>query len=232
MSFDTVDYTKTPILENLIDLCKVKTFTWIQFLCRNGTLTDIEFYDPKIIYVDLEQSLKKITIEFFGVEKDNSSNYKLVLVCNKKYFIYKIVLEKSVPKNEKKQINYYEYKDGYVYPEILYFYDKIKNETTTNKFLISRFYCHIRALFFGTVSIKKICLIDRNKLQKIQALSTSDYNTQKLNFNTMNYQDITFIFFYHPTLNPLENIYGFEYYNTNPVSLLSNDTRIKRPKKL
>lgn len=232
MEFNNIDYLQTPILENLIDLCKVKTFTWIQLLCRNGTLSDIEFYDSKTIYVDLEQSLKKITIEFFGVEKDNSKNYKLVLTHNNKYFIYKLVLDETVLKNEKKQQNDYEYEDGFVYPEILYFYKKIKNETITNKFLISRFYCHIKALFLGTVSIKKICLIDRNRLQKIQALSSSDYNTQKINYNMMSYSDITFVFFYHPTLNPLENIYGFEYYNTNPVSLVSIDTRIKRPKKI
>lgn len=231
MAFIPVKYTEIPILENLIDLCKIKTFTWIQFLCKNDMLNNVEFYDPKYIYVDLQQSLEKIKIEYFGSEKDRDNYYKLVLSYNKKYFIFKLVLEDIAPKNERKQVNDYEYKNGFVYPETLYFYKKMKNEVSTNKFLVSRFYCHIKALFYGTVTIQKICLIDRSRLQKIQNLVSSEYTTQTLNSNMMTYDDITFIFFYHPSFNTFENMYGFEYYNTNPVSIVSIDTRIKRPRK-
>lgn len=232
MEFTPVNYTKVPILENLIDICRIKTFTWIQFLCKQEVLNNVEFYNPKQIYVDLKQCLTKIEIESFENEKEKENYYRLVLSYQKKYFVFKLVLEDLMSKNEKRQNNDYKFKNGYIYPEILYFYKKMKNEIYTNKFLISRFYCHVKALFYGVVSIQKICLIDRSRLQKIQNLSSSEYSTQVLNYNMMSYADITFIFFYHPILNTFENMYGFEYYNTNPVSLIAIDTRIKRPKKL
>lgn len=230
MTFTLINPTQTPTLENLILICKIKTFTWIQFLCKNNKLDNVDFYDPTSIYVDLKLCLQKIDIEYFGNETNNLRNYKLVLKNNNKYFVFKIVLDEIAPKQEKNQNNDYEYKDGFIYPDTLYFYKKMKTEVTANKFLMSQFYCSPKALFFGTVSIKKICLIDRAEFQKIAMLSSSDYTTQKLNYNTINYHDITYIFFYHPEYNTFNDIYGFQYHNTNPVSLVSIDTRLKRPK--
>lgn len=233
--FTIIDQTKTPVLENIIDICRIKTFVWIQLLCKNKMLKNIEFYDENSIYVDLKLCLKNIQIEFFGENKDIDRNYKLVLKHDNEYFVFKLVFEESMPKTEKKQTNDYTYNNGhnngYVYPEILYFYKKIKNDVYFNKFLVSRFACNIKALFYGGITIQRIILIDKQGFQKILSLTASEYTTQKINYNMLNYSDITYVLFYHPTLNTIDNIYGFKYYVSNPASLFSIETRIKRPQK-
>lgn len=232
MSFTKIDYTKIPLFENVIDLCRIKTFVWAQLLCKNKTIENLDFYNPDNIYLDPKKCLEKINITFFGNETDEDNKYKLVCETNSNYFVYKLIFEESMGKNEKNNTNEYEYKNGFVYPEILFFYRKMREGMYFNKFLTTRFMCSIiKSLFFGILLINKINLIDKEKFHRILVQTSSDYTTQKINYDTINYSDITFIFFHHPDLNPIDKIYGFEYYNTNPTTLYSTEIRIKRPKK-
>lgn len=235
-NFITVSIHKPPYIENIIDACKIKTFAWCQYLVKEKIIpeTDIEFYNNYEIYISYRKAIENITLASFEMKEDKITNYRLKLTYKNKYFfMYKIVIDDDslMKKNEKEENDYISNDPNtFNYPETLFFYEKMKEETF-NRFLLRRFYCNIKVLFNDTIKLVKIVLIDKNLFKIMFQRSSSDYTSQRLNNNMLKYDDITFFFFYHSTLSSVENIYGFNYYKSDLTSILSIDTRIKRPKK-
>lgn len=222
-----------PRHENIICFCQLKMFVCLQLLKKNNEITDLSFYDNSEIYLNFTKAIKNIEIHSFSMDKKSQNNYKLILTHqNKYYFVFKLLIGTQMKKDEK-ELNDYVYNDNltgstFIYPETMMFFEKIK-ESTFNKFASEKFHITPKALFYD---IKKIVLIDETRYKKLLTLTYSDYTQHTLNKNTIPYTDITFSIFFHPTLNNINTIYGFEFYTTNLVNLVDIDIRLKVPKLL
>lgn len=216
------------VLENLIDVLKIKTFVWYQFECREKKISKPYFKLDEGIMFDYESCMKYVNI--FSLEKESLlENYKLILILDKQKFLYKISFLIS-QKSETNLIESNNYKDSdcLIYPETLYVFEKLK-ETKQNQIKYNKFCCNIKSLFCTNIAIKKIKLIDKESYYDINMRLYSKYTKHNLNSNMIPKDDVTYLFFYHPTHCPLSSIYGFEYYNTNTVNLLSKEIRIQKP---
>lgn len=216
----------TPLQKNLIDICKIKTFTWSQYLSLQN-LIEIPYYNKDEIYINYDDVMKYVKLESLKIDKKKINYYRIVYKIKDYYFIYKVLIDNQYKNIEIEQNNYtYDKKNSFIYPTVLYFLEKNKVEDL-DKYLLHRLYINIKCLFKMEIEIIKIVLITVKEYNKILSQIYSDYNTQTLNKNKTSDDDITFFFFYHPTYMIKKNIYGFEFHNSNSNNLKDIDTIIK-----
>lgn len=222
----------TAIEENIIDLCKIKNFTWIQYLKEKNEITEhVEFYEKDHFYVCYNKVMKYI--EFYNLSKNNIL-YEIILKFKDNYFFFQVLYDDIFKKKNNK-------KNDFVIPEEiknkkLFFYNdiisfkKAKEETVDNYYL-EKCNINIKFLFKSEINIKKIILITKSKYEKIKLSIHSDYNNEVVNRRkTSNItNNITFFFFFHYDLMPLTNIYGFIYHNNNLASLIDLDYYFVNP---
>lgn len=222
MNFVKIDYLEYPSIENIVDLCKIKAYVWIQLLQRDGKVSDVDFYDKENICVDTDKVFETFEVDVFT---NNDSSYRLILSykSTKLYFRFET---KSVEKKDPPL--FIVEKDAFMYPNVMYFKAKPK-EVGFDRLAEDRILCNIRTILFGTISIKKIYLIDDQEYKKLISRVSSPYSKETLN-NSLEANDITFTMFYHPELLPQNKIYGFYYHITNPTSIMTVDIRLLRPK--
>jgi hypothetical protein len=217
----------TPIQNNLVDLCKFKTFVWAQYLAKNNKI-NLKYYKKDEIYVNYNDIMKHILFVSLSIDVKKINYYKLIYQIENNYFVYKILIDTQF-KNLDLEYNNYTLennKNTFVYPTVIYFLEKTKLEEL-DKYLINRLCINIKCLFKMEVEIIKIVLITEKEYKKILSQIYSEYTTQTLNKNKTSYDDITFFFFYHPEFMPKKDIYGFEYHNSNSNNLKDIDTVIK-----
>jgi hypothetical protein len=223
MNYTQIAYEDYPYYENIVDLCKIKAFVWVQLLAKDNQIKDVDFYVPDRIYVDTRKAFTFIDKVTFSI---NRSSIKLEFEYKGISLFFAIELGPI----EKKQYNPFTVGEkDFAYPGTLHFRVK-PSEEKVDCLTTERLFCNVRALFYDTISIAYIDLIDKAKYDTYMSNTSSKYTNQRLNTNSMDYSDITFTFFHHPKLLPLSNIYGFEYRLSNPVSSNSMDIRIKKPK--
>lgn len=225
MSFIDVDML-TPLQKNLIDLCKIKTFTWSQYLSLQN-LIDIPYYNKNEIYVNYDDAMKYVQLESLKIDRKKINYYRIIYKIKNYYFIYKVLIDNQYKNLEIEPNNYtYNKEHSFIYPTVLYFLEKNKIEDL-DKYLTHRLCINIKCLFKMEIEIIKIVLITESGYNKILSQIYSDYNTQTLNKNKTTDDDITFFFFYHPTYMLKKQIYGFEFHNSNSNNLKDIDTIIK-----
>lgn len=223
MSYTVMNYENTPSYENIVDICKIKAFVWVQLLAKKNLLKDVEFYRPGLIYIDTKKVFTFIEKVIFSI---NRNSIKLEFVYNGVSLFFNIELGAI----EKKRPNTFEVNPkDFLYPSVLRF--KVKPSEEKEDYLSAeRTFCNIRALFFDTISIHSITLIDNIIYNSLNTKSVSKYTKQVFNPNSIDYSDITFTLFHHPELLPLSEIYGFIYNISSPVSLNSVEIRLKKPR--
>lgn len=222
----------TAIEENIIDLCKFKTFTWIQYLKEKNDISEyVEFYNKECIYISYEKTMKHI--KFYGLQKNNFL-YEIILYFENNYFFFKVLYDEILKKNKTNEfIIPEEIKDKklFFYDEIITF-KKLKEESIDN-YSLEKCNINIKFLFKSEINIKKVELITKKKYDKIKISIDSDYNTEVINKRKISsfINNITFFFFYHYELMPLSNIYGFIFFNNNLSSLIDLDYYFFNPAK-
>lgn len=225
----------TPIQINLSDLCKLKTFTWAQYLAKQN-LINVPFYNKDEYYISYKESLKHIKLYSLEIDLKKINYYKLVLNIYNNYFVYKILIDTQYKNIEPEANNYtFEKSDEkninvFIYPTVIYFLEKTKQEDI-DRYLIYRLCINIKCLFKMEIEINKIILITEKKYKKMLSNSYSEYTTQTMNKNKTTYDDITFFFFFHPEFMSDKKIYGFEFHNSNSNNLKDLDIVLKIPKK-
>lgn len=224
-----IDIENNIILENLIDVLKIKTFVWAQYECIEKNITKPYFKLNEGILVNYDSSMKYVNL--FSVEKEfMAENYKIILSLDDWKFMYSVsfVTVQKVENKLKEKNNYIE-DNCFIYSEVLFVFKKIKQQTQ-NKFKDSRFCCNIKSIFKTNISPKQIKLINKEVYKDITEKIGTKYLNHSLNTTMLNKEDVTYIFFYHPVHCKLNDIYGFEYTNTNAVNLLSKEIRIQKQK--
>lgn len=210
------------IYDNLLDLYKAKTFIWIQYLIENNKIKEDELFKNDKIFFDCDIALEKINKSIF--EKDVKNLFIKIILNYKKYFFVfnTIFVNKSsnihtninLPNEFKNKENYF------VYPEILYFIEK--ESESLNIVSQKKIFINIKCLFNQNLKIHKIELLREKDYYFIKECSS---NTNQLDKNNISNDDITIFLFHHPELCERKNIYGFIYYYSNVLHLISTDYR-------
>lgn len=223
MNYIETNYEDVPYYENIVDICKIKAFVWVQLLAKKNLLKNVEFYKHDQIYIDTKKAFTFIEKVIFSI---NRTSIKLEFKYNGISLFFAIELGII----EKKRPNLFEVNQkDFLYPTLLRFRVK-PSEEKVDCLSTERVFCNIRALFFDTISIHSIILIDRAKYDSYISNTMSKYTKQSFNLNSIDYSDITFTLFHHSDLLPLSDIYGFVFNLSNQVSSNVVDIRLKKPK--
>lgn len=231
----------TPMMKNMIDLCRCKAYIWAQYLAAKKIMTFEHYHHASGFHIDLDNVLSSIKIHELQIEPIYQIFDVIVHYNNQVYFIFKIIkndnkiLEKETIANiEKNLING---KPCYVYPEFISFHDKPKSMTKdgvsigSNAYDMNKLYVNVKCILRPELLIKEIYLIHSEQFAEIKTNSSSPYDTQRINTETTTLTDISYLFFQHPEHCPISSIYGFKYNHTMLNVISESGYRFKASKK-